>query len=76
MLCILFNIIMSSKSQQKCIMPDIEVLHPVPDSVVAASSEWKKDKNNKRSNIQYDLDKLRKSKQFRDLGDALDYFSD
>ena len=76
MLCILFNIIMSSKPQQKRIMPDIDVLHPVPDSVVAASSEWKKDKNNKRSNIQYDLDKLRKSRQFRELGDALDYFSD
>ncbi len=76
MLCILFIIIMSSKPQQKRIMPDIDDLHPVPDSVVAASSEWKKDMDNKRSNIQYDLDRLRKSRQFRDLGDALDYFSD
>jgi len=30
----------------------------------------------KKSQISKDLDKLRKSKPFRDLGDALDYFSD
>ena len=38
----------------------------------------KKNKNNKRSKskIQDDLDRLRKSRYFRELGDALDYFSD
>ena len=38
----------------------------------------KKNKNNKRSKskIKDDLDRLRKSRYFRELGDALDYFSD
>ena len=83
---------MSSSSQQKPEMPNIDNLHPVPDSVVAASAEWntknntkvvpmkkrKKSKNNKRSKskIQAELNRLRKSKQFRDLGDQFDYFSD
>lgn len=65
---------MSSKPQQKRVMPDIDELHPVPTSVIRQHLEWKKD--SKRSKIQHDLDKLRKSRQFRDLGDALDYFSD
>ena len=41
-------------------------------------SPVKKDKNNQvqKYKITYDLDSLRKSRQFRDLGDALDYFSD
>ena len=82
---------MSSLPQPKSNMPDIDKLHPVPDSVVVASTEWNaknntkvvpmkksKSKNNKRSKskIQAELNRLRKSKQFRDLGDALDYFSD
>ena len=80
---------MSSSHEQKRKMQNIDDLHPVPDSVVAASSDWnaknttkvvpmKKSKNNKRSKskIQDDLNRLRKSRQFRDLGDALDYFSD
>lgn len=80
---------MSSLPQPKSNMPDIDKLHPVPASVVAASSDWntknttkvvpmKKSKNNKRSKskIQDDLNRLRKSRQFRDLGDAFDYFSD
>lgn len=80
---------MSSLPQQKRKMPDIDKLHPVPASVVAALPDWnaknttkvvpmKKSKNNKRSKskIQDDLDRLRKSRQFRELGDALDYFSD
>jgi len=83
------NIIMSSLPQPKSNIPDINKLHPVPDSVVVASMEWnaknntkvvpmKKSKNNKRSKskIQDDLNRLRKSRQFRALGDALDYFSD
>ena len=38
----------------------------------------KKNKNNQvqKYKITNDLDSLRKSQQFRDLGDALDYFSD
>ena len=32
--------------------------------------------NNTKFKIKTDLDKLRKSKQFRELGDAFDYFSD
>jgi len=88
-LCMIFNIIMSSLPQPKSNMPDIDKLHPVPASVVAASTEWnaknntkvvsmKKSKNNKRSKskIQDDLNRLRKSRQFRDLGDQFDYFSD
>ena len=75
---------MSSLPQQKRKMPDIDKLHPVPSSVAAGWNAKnttkvvpvKKDKNNKRSKIQHDLDRLRKSRQFRDLGDALDYFSD
>ncbi len=80
---------MSSLPQPKSNIPDINKLHPVPDSVVVASMEWnaknntkvvpmKKSKNNKRSKskIQDDLNRLRKSRQFRALGDALDYFSD
>ena len=81
---------MSSLPQPKSNMPDIDKLHPVPDSVVVASTEWnaknntnkfvpmKKNKNKKRSKskIQDDLDRLRKSRYFRELGDALDYFSD
>ena len=80
---------MNSLPQQKHKMPDIDDLHPVPASVVAASKEWnainttkvvpvRKGKNNKKSKskIQNDLDRLRKSRQFRDLGDQLDYFSD
>ena len=86
----LSNIIMSSSSQQKPEMSNIDNLHPVPDSVVAASMEWnaknntkvvpmkkrKKSKNIKRSKIQDDLNRLRKSEHFRALGDAFDYFSD
>ena len=82
-LCTLFNIIMNSLSQEKRKMPDIDELHPVPHSVVTASSEWhakntpvKKVNKRSKSKIQDDLDRLRKSRQFRDLGDALDYFSD
>ena len=82
---------MSSLPQPKREMSNIDKLHPVPDSVVAASMEWNaknntkvvpmkksKSKNNKRSKskIQAELNRLRKSKQFRALGDALDYFSD
>ena len=80
---------MSSLHQQNSKMPDINKLHPVPASIVADSMEWnaknttkvvpmKKSKNNKRnkSKIQDDLDRLRKSRQFRELGDALNYFSD
>ena len=80
---------MSSLPQPKSNMPDIDKLHPVPDSVVAASTEWnaknttkvvpmKKSKNNKhsKSKIQAELNRLRKSRQFRDLGDQFDYFSD
>ena len=80
---------MSSSHEQKRKMQNIDDLHPVPASVVAASMECnsknttkvvpvKKDKNNKRnkSKIKDDLDRLRKSRQFRELGDALNYFSD
>ena len=82
---------MSSSSQQKPEMSNIDNLHPVPDSVVAASMEWNaknntkvvpmkksKSKNNKRSKskIQAELNRLRMSKHFRDLGDQFDYFSD
>ena len=80
---------MSSTHEQKRKMQNIDDLHPGPASVVAASSDWnaknttkvvpmKKSKNNKRSEskIQDDLNRLRKSRQFRDLGDQLDYFSD
>lgn len=80
---------MSSTHEQKRKMQNIDHLHPVPASVVPASSDWnaknttkvvpmKKSKNNKRSEskIQDDLNRLRKSRQFRDLGDQLDYFSD
>lgn len=74
---------MSSLPQPKSNMPDIDKLHPVPASAILAKNTtkvvpMKKSKNNKRSKskIQDDLDRLRKSRQFRDLGDALDYFSD
>ena len=74
---------MNSLSQEKRKMPDIDELHPVPDSVVTASYEYhakntpvKKVNKRSKSKIQDDLDRLRKSRQFRDLGDALDYFSD
>ena len=35
-----------------------------------------KKNNKKKSKVQDELDRLRKSKHFRALGDALDYFSD
>ena len=71
---------MSSTHEQKRKMQNIDHLHPVPESVIWTANTTKvvPVKNNKRSKskIQDDLDRLRKSRQFRELGDALNYFSD
>lgn len=63
---------MSSLPQQKPKMPDEK------ENNTSKFVPMKKNKNNKRSKskIQDDLDRLRKSRYFRELGDALDYFSD
>tara|TARA_B000000477_G_C6074520_1_gene220275 strand:+ start:756 stop:1010 length:255 start_codon:yes stop_codon:yes gene_type:complete len=69
LLCMIFNIMSSSTT-----------IIPITTNTtkVVPIKKNKKKKNNKRSKskIQDDLDRLRKSRQFRDLGDALDYFSD
>jgi hypothetical protein len=74
LLCMIFNIMSSSTT----IIP---ITTNTTKVVPIKKNEKKKNKNKKnnkrsKSKIQDDLDRLRKSRQFRDLGDALDYFSD
>lgn len=78
LLCMIFNIMSSSTTIIPITTNTTKVVPIKKNEKKKNNKKNKNKKNNKRSKskIQDDLDRLRKSRQFRDLGDALDYFSD